>query len=549
MRTTFAIALGICLPGLALSQQSDLAKDPNLQKPISERMKIVSLKEVISTIAKQTGASVDVGVSIRDLKVTVLVDHEPAYKVLDGIASVVGGTWAPNGSAMYLSISPDQQKLIRDYIQKENGLLHADADRKVKGLVDLVHTGPKDGLPLSPDQTLLGRMFSAFSSSSWSAFWAGEVAATSGQVTLPTATTDAGAAPTPPGRGRRGGPGGAGGPGGRNGMARAQAFARFDPTTGDVEFLASLGPRGGAIGAKSVTQTIKFPFPPDDLAQTPFGKAALAWNTELPTDKAVLNQPVTIPPMKASVYSNHLFSVADYLEAFFDGTKLPVIADAFRVPSRTKDPVSGATALDWMTAYRRLEPTFLRYSNGEILIRHGGFWRLRVLEAPETYYAPIEKKAIKSGVGLFDYADFAARLTPEQSQSFRSAQTVLVKFDPSPLNVAYPALRFLGGLSSDQKAILASGRSLNEPDMSPSQRSQFAGAILLGPFVGAQVTGNFLSALESPELLASMPQLGFVLQRGDIRSRDGGLVGGAQMFFGANPRNGVFYSVPLPEGP
>jgi len=543
----FGLMLG--LASLAQAQTEPAASLKELTKPITVKLKAMPIRDAFKALGDAGGVSLDTYTSIKDLKVTVLVKDTPLSMVMARIADTFHGSWEMVGPTYRLAVSPDWATATRRYIAAEDKERRKEAEATVGALAKSAsipyreviaelasnkssQLSPQDREALervsSPDQYLLGYMFHQMSDSDMDAFWGGKVfhyaeAIPAGQATSTGEMPDQTGAPTNRRR-RRPQP-----------MPQGQTIrvtAYYDSLTGHLFMGAGARNPVGTENGKLIDR----PYPTGNLAQTPFGKDVLAWN-RIETDNQGLNTVVGASPLTGAYFGNKT-SMADVLEYLHDQTGVPIVADAFRVPVAA--PKKGGAIAEWLGGLQQGANCFVRTQDGFVMIRHGGFWRLRQFEAPEDVYAALEKTQTP---GLDGYSAFATNLTDAQALPFRIPQASLLKVNPEPLRKAMAALRFYGSLDSGERAAALAGTPVGFTRLGSSSQALFMNA-LDNPTAGSLV-GPGVPNAEAPAVAS---QLGFLLTGGAVSRTaqpDGIVAGGVQMLFGLNPRAAVVYTVPV----
>ncbi len=137
------------------------------------------------------------------------------------------------------------------------------------------------------------------------------------------------------------------------------------------------------------------------------------------------------------------------------------MSDGFRMPIVGKIPASGESLRVWLKGFRESQGCFVKVENGSIVVRHGGFWDLRVLEPSEDILRPFE---VLPHHGLDDYANFAYALCdaampvePSGLPFFDTLQVPLTRFDPKPIQDSYVALAAFGQMTDQQRVHILSG--------------------------------------------------------------------------------------------
>ena len=544
----------------AWSQASDVSKDARLQKPISIKLKIVQIGDAISKLSKISGVPLDRSPAIKDLKVTVLVHEVPAGLVLDKIAKTLGCEWKADGQLFRLVMNPDEQtartrysEAEEDAAQKEiaaeldtiSRVSNMDPAAAQKELLDL-ESAKNGSKPPDPDRIdllkhamnrqdiMLGRFLSDLSNDKLSAFWRGDVVGVPPNLAEqkfqePTATGLAGPAPVTRGLTAPGAS-----------MSSMPLFVQYDPLLYRVQALQGFGIR---YIAKRLGKIITSPLPAGALANMTFGKEVLSWDMPVPTDGDLTK--LTIQPSKSpSQYSNHLYSIADFLEKAFDQSQVPIIADAFRVPALSKDFDRGVGEYtSWLSNLKKDNSLTTRFEDGFVLVRHGGFWRLRKFETPEEQIAVLEAKVSKTGPTLEDYGAFVSKLSPEQAKPFCIRNGSLVKFDTTPIERGLPALKFFAEL--DRGSIeKATQDGIAFAQMSAALRESFTDAAIQGVFFGASPS-SFNLGLVNFAATGDGRGLGFLMRTGDVTRPDGAIGPAQDLVFGSSLTEATIYKLPV----
>jgi len=526
---------------------------------------MMPLASVMKALSKDAGVPIEATTSISSLKATVLVKDQPIGVVMARLADVFHGEWRQSGDLYRLSIPSDWSTKESSFIRAEDEARRKQAEATLRGLMAGTNVSyeqvlkelnegkasPKRQEELTKVQTpgayLLGYTFSHLSNSQWQTFWAGKPVRASVVVPVPTSSAQT---PGSVNGGIRsvGGQGPAARP--RHGRSSNQTdqdpaapqvmnvrvYASFNPLTGELKSSEpGVGSGSGASGG-----LVAHSYPEGDLAGLPYGKEVLAWN-QVESDSSALKANVSGIPPQGSYFGGQ-YSLGDILTWLHEKTNVSIVADAFRIPVR---PINASgTVANFLTSLANTNRDFVRTDNGFVMIRHGGFWRLKKLELPEDAYQRIE--AAKPAK-LDDYALFAASLKPEQTLVFRMPNAVLTRFDPEPLRVGMPALRFYATLGSSERQAAVSGQAIGFGHLSGSAREQFLEA--LGDPSGIPVGTANLNP-EDPKIASA---LGFLM--GSTTSErmvaSGALSGrravgfARRMLFGTTPQDGVQYLIPV----
>jgi len=554
------VCLALGLFPKCFAQTGEIAKDPRLQKPVTIRLKIAQLPDALKQISKLTGVKLECMSLISDLKVTVLVSDMPSGLVLDKIANVLGCRWTADGDLFRLGMDSDERSRRDKYVEAENDAAQKEIEKELNQValastMDPLAAGqelqeqmaalkgdPSGKVKYDPDRVSLlkkvgatdiafGQFLTNLNAAKVSAFWKGSVVVGPSPLGRPdpapvdaTATSDQ----VPPQRTRP-----------RRVPAPVPVFVQYDPLLYQVH----ISQRGATrVFAKRAAHLVTEFAPTGQLATLPFGKEVLSWDQGVPTDGDLAKQTMD-PATIESKNANYKFSTADLLEQVFDTSGVQIVADAFRTPVTMQNAghVGGSVGA-WFAAFKLQSHVFTRFEDGVVLVRHGGFWRLRKFETPEELLAPLEKKASGTGPSLDDYAAFAAKLSPEQAEPFLVHGESVTKFDPKPIETCLPALQFYASL--DSRAInLATQDGISYAQLQSTQRQLFDQAALEGVFLGASNVA-FNESLIKLSTSGDGRGLGFLMRKGIVDPK-GGTGDGQSMLFGANLNQASTYSIPL----
>jgi hypothetical protein len=367
----------------------DPAVDPALAKKITLRLPFATLREVTAGLAKASGQPIDASGVVTDWKATVLVKDLSAGRTMEALADSLGLVWKKDGEYYRLSRPDGSAAAETAYLQAE-----------AKAAVSQV--------PVMNLQTGQAPVISGVIQRQRPPIRGG-----SGRPLPPAVTYDPAA-------------------------GAARVYSRFDPNILGTE--TSGGPAPSRLGTFVV---------PGDLA---FSKTVVGW-ASMPSEIAPeWETPIAGIELPTSPWESGAYSLGDLLAAWHDATGLPVVADAFRVPMKSRSLAPG-TALASLQGLAGAESVTLRLKDGVARLRHPGFWRLRKQEIPEATWASIERG--KPNVDAL--AAFAARLTAPQAASFRSLEPPLSKIKTIALRDSYPALLLWNALPSPAKRALLSG--------------------------------------------------------------------------------------------
>jgi hypothetical protein len=552
-RTVLVLLLGLMGSSFAqVDAQADQGADQRLAKPVTAKLPMVPLPRAMKELSKAAGFTLEASPAMSRLKVTVLVKDLPVTQVMTGLASVFHGEWTRDGELYRLSVSSEWRNQESAFLLAEDKAQRKEAEAAIAPLIAAtaipysqvlteLKKPEEPGKPnekralyqrvASPEMYLLGSTFRKLNTAGWNAFWEGRPLS----VTDMLAPEEVPATQPPQGQETRGQELGQ-----RNGRAarRAAIVARmiratasYDPLNGSLSLNGVGGSNGG--GGK----LIEHPYPTGELAALPFGKEVLAWQQSGESTPA-LDKSVSSPVPKSQYYLGR-YSMADALVWLHEASGVPIVADAFRTPVTI--PGGGGSVASRLNALRQANSAFLRIDHGMVMMRHGGFWRLKAVEAPEETFARIEGS---KSVSLDDYADLAARLTDLQYLPFR-ANAALLKVDPEPIRIGLPALRFYASLGSADRALAKASKPIPFSKLGGASRQLFVTA-LESPL--GQAAGRPLN-LQDPQIAGA---LGFLMRSttgerlaGDSNSLRREVTGATEMLFGTAPGQGIRYVVPV----
>ncbi|HWD38802.1 MAG TPA: hypothetical protein VG944_08135 [Fimbriimonas sp.] len=568
--------LGLALTWMASAAvvQTPLKADPHLKAPITMSVKYGRIDDVFKQLSKSSGVSIRASSNISDAKLAIFVKDFPCGQLLDDIASVLGYTWSSQDGVLILAPTQGQKSSLSNYLDAEDKKLRQKEVADSKALADISggtlaqftealsgkgqgddQNANQDTPPPTPtsleggmdENFAIGKMFHDFSSADWDSLWKGQVFYTALPQTQPSNEVQAGSeqqqSQTEDGqriRLRRP----------RRRMIEQAVDSNLILVRYDVYGTHRLqNVRPPRTEANQQFEMPAMTSPEGDLAQLPFGESVLAWPsldaaTNDPAFAAVTATQAGIPktlgeegePGTGQTYgeskrfsqdqTQETATVSDQLETFFNKTGIPVVADAFRVtvPPRT----GGQTALDWLKNIQEVDHCFIRVEDGAVLVRHGGFWRLRQYEIPEKMIADM---AAKKSPTLSDYAQFLSQLSPAQAASLRATNRPFLGFETSSVSAAIPGLQFLGSIGNVPSDTPVPFRELNS-----QQQQLFLNAIFEGLFAGGTWKGAGPGANSN--------NYGFLLSGVNVQ-REAGLVTGTSLLFGSSRNDGITFEVAL----
>ncbi len=465
---------------------ADYRADPKLAKPISLRLKIVSLSECVKAIRDQTSVGIYVSPNIEDRKVTVVFKDRPAAEAMEMIAKTLFCQWSSEAGGYRL-------EMLREAVNEETGLLAAEEDvlrdrieATVKQLAELGKT-PRDDLVVERDRINadierlpysrdpadkkhvdeLRKQSSKFSLLYWwdigYAFGRGKdtVSQLTAGSTVFASTDEQSVLPLPASsipqfRARVVVMGDDGKPHEEvKTSTGAIAPIRCNSVTGMLEVkVLGTGIMPAAGGTSRSLPILNTGEAESKLYNAPLRKRLRDWARTL--DTSILARKISGESHSSPGYTAKAFTIAEHLEHLADSAGISVVADAYRLPASSEGYLSGQTVGDY-TRQLRDETTpevrggFFRTERGWLMYRHGRFWRQVAAEIPEKLWNKIESRPADR-LGLDDYVAFASSLSPWQAQVFPYRPS-LSRFPRLPLIDAMPALRLWGSLSAEQRQI------------------------------------------------------------------------------------------------
>ncbi len=186
--------------------------------------------------------------------------------------------------------------------------------------------------------------------------------------------------------------------------------------------------------------------------------------------------------------STRVVNGADLLEWFAWRTRMPVIAESFRTDifrTRSVDHVEQQSPRDILqvlafNSWIRID------ESGYVLYRVQWYWGKRLVELPEDWLRPLERRfAEQRWLDLEDYITLAGRMNELQANYYEQVQGpvvsatsyITVRFPFSTLVQNLRGLRFLASLSALQRRRLLSGEWMPVSTLMLPQRQRFQEAL------------------------------------------------------------------------
>jgi len=530
------IAIVVCGASLlagVFAQAIDLAQVDSLKKPVSLRLKMRPLRELVEQVAKQTETTLGVSKSIEQYKVTVFVVNRPAGVVLTHVAQLLTLEWQQDSQGRYFLVEPTQvrearlkrartaeqqrrqhatERLARlqqqaqtDFSTLHTWLKQIDAEQdelqqtQPSGWMDAMSRLAQERTQLSDaaetlPRYLLGKLTAQWSQEQWARFW-------NGQAMLASTKPIPVALPLP-----------------KELLQWMMLWSpnSFEATPDSALWLARWDSEAGAIHlfliARAGEQALLFTeiVPVGNTPVSEVTSVSLQERLESVPETPIRRRPDETPFQPPYVQSSA--TLADHLEWLADRCDVAIIADAFRLPLRALEPHRNARTLrEWVQNLMREEPIDVTYRDGFMLLRHLERDTLLTSEIDEPTLEAIEQRAQSDGLSLDDYAALAYQLTREQQRRLQTPNGFALRFDPTPLYNAVPALRFWASLTPTQKQAARERQPIAYTTLSTVQQRLFWDAVehaLTNPTIS---TGDLLLNLDRLYEPESQESLAFYL--------------------------------------
>gem|GEM_PF-3637150 len=505
--------------------------------PLTIAEKDVTLPEICAEIAKDSGIKVELGDDLWNFKVTVFVKDMKARDLLDRIASLYDLDGTALSDRYRLKLNFKAQKAFEDYVQAECLLRELRMVAQAKALAKLTLKPFGDPSAAIPPKN-------AGEAEKWAAKHIGEPAyyalglweraceLQEPQVDTPDYWTGlvasgstilfwVGEPPVPP-------PPALLGDYAKNFMDdNSKALGGTVVTIGSYEMTSDL--QISVISGSSSPQIacsdrpFLFARPPKELEKMPFSVQLTAWQTSV--DPSDLGEVVENPKQpKAPGYFDHRISLSEKLENLYNRCGAPIVATSFRAPALRQGHEATPAAI--LADLTQNEEVFTRWDHGCLLVRHPAYWLLECTEPVESTMREAEAIAKKRPLTVDEYAALARKLGPGEdddppwlhvwngpSPTFPNCFDRLIngrgflsRFDPEPLEKAFPALFILGMMSNADFQRLANGETLDAAQVWPAG-STLNPADLGGPYKKVRVGGKtILAATRNPSSSSEHPE-------------------------------------------
>lgn len=193
----------------------------------------------------------------------------------------------------------------------------------------------------------------------------------------------------------------------------------------------------------------------------------IAWEGERAAD--VLSTELTGEPgdLPSDPPKNKTLTMADQLEELHRRTKLPIVAEAFRIPETYWRWTEGATVKEWIEnrynegVYFTSRGYHMRASDGWLMGRKEQRWTYIPREPAEDVVLAANAEVKPSGMlSTEGYSKFASGLTDEQVEAFRNTTEYNVRFLLAPLRDGMTGFRLIGSLNEADRKRLFAGQML-----------------------------------------------------------------------------------------
>jgi hypothetical protein len=180
-----------------------------------------------------------------------------------------------------------------------------------------------------------------------------------------------------------------------------------------------------------------------------------------------------------SEYPSHIVNSSDLLEWFAWSTRMPVIAESFRTDNLYASEINLNAPRSILGALSR--QAWIRIDElGYVLYRVQWYWGRRLVELPEDWLRPLERRfAQQRWLDLEDYIALAGRMNNLQASYYEQLHglDVAVRFPFATLAQNLRGLRFLASLSALQRRQLLSGEWMLANMLTMPQRQRFHEAL------------------------------------------------------------------------
>lgn len=238
----------------------------------------------------------------------------------------------------------------------------------------------------------------------------------------------------------------------------------------------------------------RFPAPPAPLHGEAFATSLKAWQN-LPSESEQLKLSKSVGNSQLSEgWHQDARSLSEILFSFCKPRNISFISDAYRITAMSQQDITARTMQELGSELVDKQKCFVRQQGDLTLVRNPAYWRLQQSEPTFDSLAVIEQVATKRRLSVIDYADFLASNNRLIQVRFDSSQSVLTRFDASPISASGPSLYSLGLIPTSSRQSFFSGKPyvwkysgpLNQRGAGYGEANQ---TTELGPFYSAHAQG------------------------------------------------------------
>ena len=528
----------------ALLQQSSIGTDARLTKMANFDASLVPIQRFMKEASEKAGIPLRAVPAVYDLKIDAYVDNQQIGVTLAKLAEVLDLQWEPEGNGYKLVVDvtksnrekaymaeedrlalrfvdkeiaiyrlmdsliprsaeawPDQEKVknrFADWIPKRDQALKAILDSADKKLTEDerismdIQFEALNRIAAGFPNLQLARLFAKMNSKEIDAFRAGTPFIASNYPNSRFNFSQGDVKPFVRFTGSDG----------KRIETKAVVLTRLNPVSKRFGY-KELTYGEGSIGLSGEAAS-QYPFDGASpyLAKLAFAVDLKAWN-QFENLEDLYKEPMDINAEQSkawpSPWYSHRFRLGDHLRWFHRATGVPVIAPA----NRTTHPfVRLIRPANSRGAY--LKPLlaacggFAHKSDQFLLVRDGLYWRKRAHEIPEDAYAGMENLPKGRKLTLMDYAVFSTKITRTQAALLQNRSSGFTTTFPTiNFSEAFPALQFLGKLSSSQAVQASTDEGLQNQVLSSELKNQFMTSVIEGIMENGWVSEPLLKSLIS----------------------------------------------------
>lgn len=477
-----------------------------LQTPkISAEFDLTPVPVVIQAISKASGEKLLASNSFKDRKLTIFAKDQPLGATMDAIAAALDAKWYTNSDgSKTLTNDSDLDQKTKSYIALEARLAQESTVRELKKMLDLARKMPEP--EIKPDNRSAGGvrgdnvnirrdggMTQEQSLNLYPIQW-------KAMAKLPRTTIDAMI------RGK------IIVLSGNHGNALHRIIRQFDSSgsradneRGIVAF-AWLNYERGTIDVRTFIPT------EEGSMSSRFSLTIMTLGAQAQRGQELNSHPFaahlkpyqdgyrgSAVPIEKKEFSPRFgedkWTLSDHLKYVHRSTGQPVVAEAFRRPSRNQGLPQAKDLPAYLGALNNRNSGWFKNHEGFVVAKQPEYWHLRPLEIPESVLLPFEAEATKRELLLEDYANFLGSLTDSQLEGLDSRRLISsLTIEEMPPDVQ-SLLRFYGSLTQSQRASLVKDGVLATGML--SQQVNFANyAIRSGIQHSGQPSGTFFGVLD-----------------------------------------------------